>query len=71
MICSQEDFAVPADHRVKIKESVAEIALAVGVQNYIFHPMRMTDDILPGHTSPGNVKGSANHAHPLFSFPPS
>ena len=38
--------------------------------NYTFHPMRMTDTILPGHTSPGSIKGSANHARPLFSFPP-
>ena len=30
--------------------------------------MRMTDAILPGHTSPGTIKGSADHARPL-SFP--
>ena len=30
--------------------------------------MRMTDAILPGHTSPGTIKGSASHARPL-SFP--
>ena len=30
--------------------------------------MRMTDAILPGHTSLGTIKGSANHAQPLFSF---
>ena len=28
----------------------------------------MADAILPGHTSPGTIKGSANHARPLFSF---
>ena len=28
----------------------------------------MTDAILPGHTSPGTIKGSANHARPLFPF---
>ena len=44
------------------------IALAVGVWNYTFHPMRMTNAILPGHTSLGTIKGSANHARPL-SFP--
>ena len=32
--------------------------------------MRMTDAILPGYTSPGTIKGSANHARPLFHFPP-
>ena len=30
--------------------------------------MKMTDTILPGHTSPGTIKCSANHARPL-SFP--
>ena len=34
----------------------AGMALAVGVWNYAFHPMRMTDAILPGHTSPGTIK---------------
>ena len=46
-----------------------EIALAVGVWNYTFHSMRMTDAILPGHTSPSTIKCSANHARTLFSFP--
>ena len=32
--------------------------------------MRMTDAILPGYTSLGTIKGNANHARPLFSFPP-
>ena len=32
--------------------------------------MRMTDAILPRHTSPGTIKGSANPAQPLCSFPP-
>ena len=30
--------------------------------------MRMTDAILLGHTSPGTIKGSANHARSLFPF---
>ena len=38
--------------------------------NYTFHPVRMTDANLPGHTSLGTIKSSANHARPLFSFPP-
>ena len=42
--------------------------MAIGIRNYIFHPMRMHDAILPGHTSPGNIKGSANHACSLFLF---
>ena len=46
------------------------IALAIGVWSYIFHPMRMTDAILPREVYSGTIKGSANHAWPLFSFPP-
>ena len=38
------------------------MALAVGVWNYTLHPMRMADTILPGHTSPGAIKGSTIHA---------
>ena len=30
----------------------------------------MTDAILPEHTSPGTIKGSTNHARPLFLPPP-
>ena len=32
--------------------------------------MRMTDTILPGHTSQDTIKGSANYARLPFSFPP-
>ena len=44
------------------------MALAVGVWNYTFHPMRMINAILPGEVCPGTIKGSANQARPL-SFP--
>ena len=47
----------------------AEIALAVGVQIYIFHPMRMTDAILPGSPPWGNIKGHTNHFSPSSHFP--
>ena len=30
--------------------------------------MRTTNAILPGHTAPDTIKGSANHVRPLFSF---
>ena len=46
----------------------AGIALAIGVWNYTFYPMRMTNAILPKHTSLGTIKGSVNHARPLFFF---
>ena len=32
------------------------IALAIGVRIHIFHPMRMTDAILPGSPPQGNIK---------------
>ena len=47
-----------------------ELFFPLDFWNYIFRPMRMTDAILPGYTSPGTIKGSANHARPLFPFPP-
>ena len=46
----------------------AGIVLPLEYWNHTFHPMRTTHAILPRHTSPGNIKGSANHARPLFSF---
>ena len=49
---------------------VRELFLPLEFWNYTFHLMRMTDAILPGHTSPGTIKGSANHARSLFSFLP-
>ena len=38
--------------------------------NYSFHPMRMTNVILPRHTSQGTIKGNTNHVWLLFFFPP-
>ena len=42
------------------------IALAVGVWIYIFHPMRMTDAILPRLPPRGNIKDRTNHFSPSF-----
>ena len=46
----------------------AGIVLPLEFWNYTNHPMRTTHAILPRHTSPGTIKGSANYVHPLFSF---
>ena len=46
----------------------AGIVLQLKFWNYTFHPVRTTHDILPGHTLPGTIKGSAKHVWSLFSF---
>ena len=46
----------------------AGIVLPLEFWNDTFQPIRTTHAILPGHTSPGTIKGSAKHVRPLFSF---
>ena len=46
----------------------AGIVLLFEFWNYTFHPIRTTHAILPRHTLPGTIKGSAKHVWPLFSF---
>ena len=46
----------------------AGIVLPLEFWNYTFHPIKTTHAILPGHTSPGTIKGSAKHVRSLFSF---
>ena len=44
------------------------IALAAGVQIYMFRPMRITDAILPGSPPRGNIKCRANNFSPSSRF---
>ena len=44
------------------------IVLPLEFWNHTFHPIRTTHAILPGHTSPGTIKGNAKHVRPLSSF---
>ena len=69
LFCAKVDFQYWMCSRKNFKLwFCVGIALAVGVRIYIFHPMRMTDAILPGSPPRDNIKGHGNHFLPSLQL---